>query len=87
MVQGAPPALGAGHAEFDSRVPDCDAREQVNPARCERVPDGIDTRASPRLLPLDAEQRFLNAAGAFDSREEHGLPRDATGVAARLSIE
>jgi hypothetical protein len=39
------------------------------------------------LLPLDAEQRFLNAAGAFDSREEHQMPRDATGVAARLSIE
>ena len=65
MVQGAPPALGAGVAEFDSRVPDCDAREQVNPARRERVLDGIVTRASPH----------------------YEMPRDATGVAARLSIE
>ena len=67
MVQGAPPALGAGLAEFDSRVPDrdcevmaaggapnpaandCDAREQVNAARRERVLDGIVTRASPKI--------------------------------------
>ena len=63
MVQGAPPALGAGLAEFDSRVPDCDAREQVNPARRERVLDGIVTRASPHLSSA-------GCAAAFPKRSE-----------------
>ena len=50
MVQGAPPALGAGLAEFDSRVPDHgDVRELVNPALCESVLDEIETRTSPQV--------------------------------------
>ena len=57
-VQGAPPALEAGNAEFDSRVPDCDAREQVNPARRERVFDGIVTRASPKRFAVDLSRHY-----------------------------
>ena len=75
MVQGAPPALGAGHAEFDSRVPDCDAREQVNPARRERVLDGIVTRASPKSLPM-VGRRPPKPAGASSI-----LARDTTNAA------
>lgn len=33
---------------FDSCFPDCDVRELVNPARRERVLDGIETRTSPQ---------------------------------------
>lgn len=68
MAQGGPPVLGTGLGEFDSRDPDRDVRELVNPARCERVPDGIETRTSPRVPAGGTGARTPKAQRARSTR-------------------
>ena len=47
---GSPLGLGPRSCRFDSCRADCDVRELVNPARCERVFDGLETRTSPQMI-------------------------------------
>lgn len=57
-----------------------DVRELVNPALCESVHGGIETRTSPQSLGRRSAQRLLSAGVAFDSR-----PRDQCCVTRLVS--
>jgi len=69
---------------FDSTAADCDVRELVNPARCERVPDGIETRTSPKPRESAGVDGGLSSRVEIGSKPIRGASGSQAMVAGRL---